>query len=197
MAKANTNGVDEMLDMLFEMIDEAKTVPFSSDCRLDRNAALDLLDSIRSRFPVELSEAAKIVQTRDEYMDAAQREAARILEDAQAQAQRMLDENETVRQARAAARDAIETAKAKATEIMRKATDEADATVQAAEQRAESLKRAANEYCADALRRTEDAVAEAYGEIKEAHDQFRARLSSATSASRQAAYDIEQDDWDD
>ncbi|MBR1781017.1 MAG: hypothetical protein IJ751_06425 [Oscillospiraceae bacterium] len=194
----NQNGVDEMLDMLYEMIDEAKSVPFSSDCRLDRNAALDLLDSIRNRFPVELSESVKIVQNRDRYIQEAQQEATRILEQAQAQAKRIVDENETVRQARAAAKEAIDTARAKATEIMTKANDDAAATTRAAEDRAESLKRAANEYCADALRRTEDAVAEAYGEIKQSHDHFRALLgASVTSTPRRApAYDVDLEEDD-
>lgn len=195
MAKSSTNGVDEMLDMLYEMIDDAKAIPFSSDCRLDRNAALDLLDSIRSRFPVELGEAIKIVQTRDQYVADAKKEASRVVEQAQAQAQRMVDENETVRQARAAAEEAIRTARSKASEILTKANDEARDVTEAAEARAESLKRAANEYCADALRRTEDAVAEAYSEIKESHDHFRALVSTTSgTASRRSAYDAEQDE---
>ena len=195
MAKNNANGVDEMLDMLYEMIDDAKAIPFSNDCRLDRNGALDLLDSIRNRFPVELGEAIKIVQNREQYVADAQREADRILQQAQAQAQRMVDENETVRQARAAAEEAIRTAKSRASEILSKANDEARAVTEAAQTRAEGLKRAANEYCADALRRTEDAVAEAYGEIKQSHDQFRALLSSSGSAPRRnAAYDAEKDE---
>ena len=195
MAKASTNGVDEMLDMLYEMIDDAKAIPFSNDCRLDRNGALDLLDSIRNRFPVELGEAIKIVQSREQYVADAQKEAKRVLDQAQAQAQRMVDENETVRQARAAAEEAIRTAKARAGEILAKANDEARAVTEAAESRAEGLKRAANEYCADALRRTEDAVAEAYGEIKQSHDHFRALVSSAGSSGRRSApYDAEKDD---
>ena len=86
MAKNNANGVDEMLDMLYEMIDDAKAIPFSNDCRLDRNGALDLLDSIRNRFPVELNESIKIVQQREDYLARAQKEAQRVLEQAQAQA---------------------------------------------------------------------------------------------------------------
>lgn len=196
MAKASTNGVDEMLDMLYEMIDDAKAIPFSNDCRLDRDGALDLLDSIRNRFPVELGEAIKIVQNRDQYIADAQKEASRILEQAQAQSQRMVDENETVRKARAAAEEAIRTAKARAAEILSKANDDAQAVTRQAEDRAEGLKRAANEYCADALRRTEDAVAEAYNEIKESHDHFRALVSTAGSSSgrRPAAYDAEKDE---
>ena len=193
MAKASTNGVDEMLDMLYEMIDDAKAIPFSNDCRLDRDGALDLLDSIRNRFPVELGEAIKIVQNRDQYVADAQKEASRILE--QAQAQRMVDENEVVRKARAAAEEAIRTAKARAAEILAKANDDARDVTEQAEERAAGLKRAANEYCADALRRTEDAVAEAYSEIKESHDHFRALVSSSgVSGRRPAAYDAEKDE---
>ena len=195
MAKASTNGVDEMLDMLYEMIDDAKAIPFSNDCRLDRDGALDLLDSIRNRFPVELGEAIKIVQNRDQYVADAQKEASRILEQAQAQAQRMVDENEVVRNARDAAEEAIRAAKARAAEILAKANDDARDVTEQAEERAAGLKRAANEYCADALRRTEDAVAEAYSEIKESHDHFRALVSSSgVSGRRPAAYDAEKDE---
>lgn len=195
MAKNNANGVDEMLDMLYEMIDDAKAIPFSNDCRLDRNGALDLLDSIRNRFPVELNESIKIVQQREDYLARAQKEAQRILEQAQAQAQRMVDENEVVRQARAAAEEAIRTAKARAAEILTKANDDARDVTEDAEAHAASLKQAANAYCADALRRTEDAVAEAFQEIKDANDHFSALVASGSAAPsrRPAAYDAEKD----
>lgn len=195
MAKNNNNGVDGMLDLLYEMIDDAKAIPFSSDCRLDRNGALDLMDSIRNQFPRELSEAVKIVKNRDQIIADAQKEAARILEQAQAQAQHMVDENELVRKARAAAEEAVRSAKAKADEIMTEANNDARATREDAEDKAEGLKRAANEYCADALRRTEDAVSKAYDEIKESHDHFRALVSSVggTSTRRPSAYDAAEE----
>ena len=38
-------GVEELVDMLFAMIDEAKSVPLSSEkCIIERDKALDLLD---------------------------------------------------------------------------------------------------------------------------------------------------------
>ena len=56
------SGVEELLDMLFEMVDEAKNMPLSSDkCVLERDRALDLIDDIRAQFPVELGEAKKLV----------------------------------------------------------------------------------------------------------------------------------------
>ena len=39
------SGVEELLDMLFDMVDEAKNVPLSSDkCMIERDRALDLID---------------------------------------------------------------------------------------------------------------------------------------------------------
>ena len=39
------SGVEELLDMLFEMIDEAKNAPLSSDkCVIERDRALDLIE---------------------------------------------------------------------------------------------------------------------------------------------------------
>lgn len=44
--------VQRLLDMLFGMIDEAKSVAFSSDkCVINRDEALDLLDEIRAKLP--------------------------------------------------------------------------------------------------------------------------------------------------
>ena len=59
------SGVEELLDMLFEMIDEAKNAPLSSDkCVIERDRALDLIDDIRSQFPMELGEARKVMASR-------------------------------------------------------------------------------------------------------------------------------------
>ena len=58
------SGVEELLDMLFDMVDEAKNVPLSGDkCMLERDKVLDLIDDIRAQFPVELGEAKKMMAT--------------------------------------------------------------------------------------------------------------------------------------
>ena len=117
------SGVEELLDMLFEMIDEAKNAPLSSDkCIVERDRALDLIDDIRSQFPME----------------------------------QMLASDTVALQARQRAND-----------MMRQA-----------EERSRELKRSANEYCEDALRRTEEAVSEAYNEIKQSRSRFRAAAAA-------------------
>ena len=67
---------------------------------------------------------------------------------------------------------------------------------QQAEDRSRELKRSAHEYCEDALRRTEEAVSEAYTEIKQSRANFRAAsntMSGAGSANPRPVYDAEAD----
>lgn len=171
------SGVEELLDMLFEMIDEAKNAPLSSDkCVIERDRALDLIDDIRSQFPMELGEAKKMMANRTELVASAKREADAIRKAAEDRARQLVAEDTITLQARQ-----------RANEMM-----------QQAEERSRELKRAANEYCEDALRRTEEAVAEAYDEIKQSRARFRAAAGassapSAGSTSSRPIYDAEAD----
>ena len=164
-------GVEELLDMLFDMIDEAKSMPLTSDkCIIERDKALDLLDEIRGQFPMELSEAKKLIAARAEYIASAKREGGLIRKQAEDQAKQILAEDELLAQA-----------KQKGNELLR-----------TAEERSRELRRAANEYCEDALRRTEEAVSEAYDEIKKSRARFRALAGGAAQAGRQP-FDIPAD----
>ena len=155
------SGVEELLDMLFELVDEAKNVAFSSDkCVIERDRALDLIDDIRAQFPMELAEAKKLLAARAEYIASAKRESDLIRQQAEEQAKQMLDENEVLKQARQMSNE----------------------MVKQAEERSRELKRSANEYCEDALRRTEEAVAEACEELKKSRARFRAAAGAATAA---------------
>ncbi|NBI65418.1 hypothetical protein D1646_01075 [Pseudoflavonifractor sp. 60] len=154
------SGVEELLDMLFEIIDEAKNAPFTNDkCIIERDRALDLIDDIRSQFPMELTEARKMMARRAEMEQEAKRKAEAIVRTAQDQAKQMLATDTVALQARQ-----------RANELMRQA-----------EERSRELKRSANEYCEDALRRTEEAVAEAYNEIKQSRSRFRAAAAASTT----------------
>ena len=165
-------SVEELLDLLYEMIDEAKSVPLSSDkCMLERERALDILDDARAQFPMELKEAKKLLANRTEYINSAKREAEAIKKQAAEEAKQIVAEDQLLAQARQ-----------KSSEMIR-----------VAEERGRELRRAANEYCEDALRRTEEAVVEAYDEIKKSRARFRAAAgtggASAPQSGRPQMYD--------
>ena len=94
------SGVEELLDMLFDMVDEAKNVPLSSDrCMIERDRALDLIDDIRAQFPVELSEAKKVMASRADLIASAKREAEAIRRQAEEKAKQVLSEETILLQA--------------------------------------------------------------------------------------------------
>lgn len=169
-------AVDELLDMLFDMIDEAKNAAFSGDkCVIDRDKALDLIEDAKKQLPVDLAEARKILSARNEYLAAAKREAEEIRKRAEIEATQMVSEAQVMNQARQKAR-----------EIVSHAEDEAKKTC-----------RETNEYCVDLLRRTEDALAAAHAEMRQVHNQFRSGMGGAGDRDRSTGssrmYDAETD----
>lgn len=162
--------------MLYDMIEDAKNMPLSSEkCIVERDKALDLLDEIKAQLPVELSEAQKLLAARTEYIATTKREGDRLLKQAEERARQLVAEDGLVAQARQ-----------KGNELIAQAED-----------KSRELKKAANEYCEDALRRTEEAVAEAYDEIRRSRAKFRsaAGMSGGTSApGGRAVYDAAADE---
>ena len=174
------NSVMELLDMLYEMIDDAKG-GLGGFCKIERDKALDILDEVRGSFPAEISEARKLMETRNEFMENAKADADRIRKRAEDQARRMINEHEITAAARLQANEKMRQAEAKAKEL-----------VTTAERRSNELKNVANEYCEDALRRTEEAVSEALNEVRQSRSKFRslAGLSNVARSGKNAAYDI-------
>ena len=169
-------AVDELLDMLFDMIDEAKNAPLSSEkCIIERDKALDLIEDIKAQFPMELAEAKKVLNSRNEYVAAAKRDAEEIRKRAEVEAGQRVNEAQVTNQAR----------------------QKANELIAQAEQKAKQVRRAANEYCEDVLRRTEEALADAHTEMRQVHTRFRTAMGSASAgapAANSRMYDAEADE---
>ena len=164
----NEHGIEEIISTLYEMVQDARSVPLSAEkCILERDKVLDLLDEISNQLPGELKQARTIVESRGEVINNAKREAENILKQAQAQARQMISENEITKQAQ---EEAAQTVKA--------AQDQAADTVKAAQDKVRDLKNVTNDYVDDALRQTQEAIGEALGQIKDARDKFNALVGN-------------------
>ncbi len=153
----NERGIEEIISTLYEMVQDARNVPLSSDkCMIERDRVLDLLDEISNRMPGELKQARTIVESRSEVINNAKREAENILKQAQTQARQMVTEEEIYRQA----------------EI------ESQNLVNAAQEKIRQLKAVTNDFVDDALRRTEESISDALGEIKESRSKFAALFNT-------------------
>ena len=152
----NEHGIEELIGTLYEMVQDAKSVPFSSDrCALERERVLDLLDEISNRLPGELKQAKTIVESRSELITSAKREAEGILKQAQAQARQLVSQEA----------------------VYAEAKSQANEMVRAAQDKIKELKQVTNDYVDGSLRRTEEAVAESLAEIRESRSKFRALVN--------------------
>ena len=147
------NDVEYLINMLYEMVEGAKSVLMSPDkCTIVRDEALDLLDELRGQLPLELKKAQDLIRARDEYVENAKKEAERIRRQADQDAKAIVGESEITR----IARD-------KAHEILVKADNQRKTMINVT-----------NEYTDDALRRTEEAIQQALEEVRESRARFRA-----------------------
>ena len=105
------SGVEELLDMLFDMVDEAKNVPLSRRPLHDRAGPCPgLIDDIRAQFPVELSEAKKVMASRADLIASAKREAEAIRRQAEEKAKQVLSEETILLQAKQRANELMQQA---------------------------------------------------------------------------------------
>ena len=141
--------LQRLLDMLYGMVDEAKSAPFSAEkCTINRDEALDIITEIRSRMPIEIKKAQELIRAREEYIASAKKEVEKMLRQADLDAKTI---------------ETLQRARMKSAEIIHRA-----------EERTGELYRVANSYTEDALRRTEEAIQMALDEVRQSRVRFRA-----------------------
>lgn len=147
------NGIEEIITSLYNLVREAWSLPLGAEkCVIERDKVLDLLDEISNRLPSELKQAKTIVESRNEVITNAKREAEMILKQAEERARVLVSENEIYKQAQVEARDMVKNA----------------------QQRIKELRQVTNEYVDDAMRRTEDAIEQALADVRDSHSKFNA-----------------------
>ena len=94
------NGIEEIITTLYEMVQDAWSLPLGNEkCVVERDKVLDLLDEISNQLPGELKQAKTIVESRNEVITNAKREAENILKQAEQRAKQMISREEVVKQA--------------------------------------------------------------------------------------------------
>ena len=113
--------VMELIETLYSMVTEAWGVPLGNDkCIVERENVLEILNEIKTRIPVELAEAKRLVSARDEFIGNAKREAESIRKNAEDKARAMLEEQEIVRVAEYKSKELRRVANEYVDEILRR-----------------------------------------------------------------------------
>lgn len=119
--------VEAKLHQLERLVGEAKTMPLSASVMVNRSEIEGLVADIRDALPEELTQARWVVKERDEILERAEADAARVVEDARAERDRLVTEQEVSRAAEREAARIIDEAREHARQIRLEAEDYVDA----------------------------------------------------------------------
>ena len=166
----NEQNIEDIISALYDMVQDARSLPLGADkCILERDKVLDMLDEIIAQLPVELKQARTIVESRNELIGQARREAEGMIRQAQDQAAKMVSE-ET---------------------IYLEAKRQCQEMVMQTKQRMADLRKASNDYMDDALRRTEEAVAMSLDDVRETRAKFKALVEAQEKRAETPAAETE------
>jgi cell division septum initiation protein DivIVA len=147
----NEKHIEDIITALYDMIQDARGLPLGADkCIVERDKVLDMLDEISAQLPAELKQSRTIVDSRNELIGQAKREAEAIVRKAQEDADRLVSQQAI-----------YEEAKRKCADMVAQTKDQIA-----------NLRKVSNDYMDDALRRTEEAIAQSLGEVRDTRAKF-------------------------
>ena len=164
----NEQNMENIISALYDMVQDARAVPLAADkCIIERDKVLDMLDEIIAQLPVELKQARTIVESRNELITQARREAELLVRQATEKAEKMITEEAVYQQTKARCQEMV------------------DQT----QERMAQLRKVSNDYMDDALRRTEEAISMSLEDVRDTRAKFAALVEAQEK--RAASQDIE------
>lgn len=162
-------NIEDIIGALYDMVQDARSMPLSADkCILERDKVLDILDEIIAQLPGELKQARTIVESRNELVSQARREADGVIREAQEKASQMV-----MKEA-----------------IYAEAKKRSEELVSQTQNRINQLRKAANEYMDESLRQTEEVISNALNEVRDTRMKFRA-VTEAQEQRKNVNVDVE------
>lgn len=166
MSDRNT---EDIIGALYDMVQDARSMPLAADkCILERDRVLDMLDEIIAQLPGELKQSRAIVESRNELVSQARREAETILSEAREKAKQMVTKEA----------------------IYAEAKKRSEELVAQTQNRINQLRKAGNEYMDESLRQTEEVISKALAEVRDTRMKFRA-VTEAQEQRRTTNVDVE------
>ena len=163
------HNTEDIIGALYDMVQDARSMPLAADkCILERDKVLDMLDEIIAQLPGELKQSRTIVESRNELIGQARREAENILREAQEKAKQMVTKEA----------------------IYQEAKRRSEELVGQTQNKISQLRKAGNDYMDESLRQTEEAISKALAEVRETRMKFRT-VTEAQEQRRNVNVDVE------
>lgn len=91
--------VHDKLDELIRIVEDARSMPMSASCIVNRGEVLGLLEEVRGLLPEEFRHAQMLLADRESVVDEGRREAARLISQAEQERLSLTAETEVVAEA--------------------------------------------------------------------------------------------------
>ena len=148
----STRNTEDIIGALYDMVQDARSVPLNADkCMVERDRVLDMLDEIITQLPAELKQSRTIVESRNELISQARREAEGIIRQAQEQAEELVNREAIYVEARRRSEELVKQTQA----------------------RINDLKIAGNAYMDNKLRETQETIAKCLAEVEDTRVKFQ------------------------
>jgi cell division septum initiation protein DivIVA len=115
--------LEEVLDHLAALVEQARAVPMSASCVVNREEVLDLVDEARRVLPVELEQARQLLAQREDILEQGRAEAQRLVEQGEQEQASLVEASAVHTRAQAEADRLLAAAEAEA-EAMRVQTED-------------------------------------------------------------------------
>ena len=118
-----SSDVESVLDHLSATVEDARALPMSASCVVNRTEVLDLVDDARRLLPGELASARRLLAERESLVEQGRAQAERLVEQGRQEQERLVAATAVFTRAQAEADRLLEDARAQA-EAMRVQTED-------------------------------------------------------------------------
>lgn len=160
--------VQKKLDEIVDTVGNARSMPMSASCVVNRAELLAMLEEVRDALPGSLAQAQELIGGREQLAEQARREADRIIEAAHAQRSTLLAD----------------------TAVARQSQEEADRILAEARREAEEVRAEADDYVDSKLANFEVVLTKTIGSV----DRGREKLLGRSPGGDGAGFDSPEDD---
>jgi cell division septum initiation protein DivIVA len=118
--------VHDKLDELTEIVENARAMPMSASCIINRAEVLGLLEELRELLPEEFRHAQMLITDRQAVIDEGRREADRIVDEGLVERAKLVEETDIVAEAHRRGEEIRTGAQAEAATMRREVDDYVD-----------------------------------------------------------------------
>ena len=150
--RSNTNvALDRIFDEVYDMMNEAKRIPFSDKIMLDETDLVNVLDDLKEAIPREIKSATQVLEEQKTIVNNAYADAERIVQQAKDEAERIIAAANAEAEAKLQQEEIVQQANAFAAEVKSNALRYQQETKSAADEYSFNNKRMSLQYADDMM----------------------------------------------